>query len=70
MTYSPGGHSLGSPASLSIERDRRFRIDTAQIEATPRGSVALVMTPNDPTGNAISHNGRSARTTVQSLDPG
>lgn len=53
VTYSPGGHSLGSPASLSIERDRRYRIDTAQIEATPRGSVALVMTPNDPTGNAI-----------------
>ncbi len=38
---------------ITIERSSRFRIERAQIEATPPGSTALVMTPNDPTGNAI-----------------
>jgi len=39
--------------AIVIERSDRFRIERAQIEATPPGSMALVMTPNDPTGNAI-----------------
>jgi len=38
---------------IVIERSDRFRIERAQIEATPPGATALVMTPNDPTGNAI-----------------
>ncbi|HET9662037.1 MAG TPA: aminotransferase class I/II-fold pyridoxal phosphate-dependent enzyme [Thermomicrobiales bacterium] len=38
---------------LEIERSERFRIETAQIEALRPDSIALVMTPNGPTGNAI-----------------
>lgn len=39
--------------SIQIERGPQFQIDREQIEATPPGATALVMTPNDPTGNAI-----------------
>ncbi len=38
---------------MAIERTDRFRIEDEQIAATPRGSTVLVMTPNQPTGNAI-----------------
>ena len=56
VSYSPvspewrGLPQLGE--TLSIERGDRFQIDQAQIEATPPGATALVMTPNDPTGTA------------------
>ena len=58
VVYPPGSASLGtlpdSIATFVIERSCRFRIETDQIAATPPGSISLVMTPNDPTGNAIS----------------
>lgn len=38
---------------VAIERGQRLRIEAEQIEQTPKGSIALVTTPNDPTGNAI-----------------
>lgn len=57
-TYSPGVSSLGidgvAADVVEIERNERFRIEADQIGATPPDSVALVMTPNDPTGNALS----------------
>lgn len=57
VVYSPGtslepGQSLQSPI-LEIERNARWRIGAEQIAATPPGSISLVVTPNDPTGNAI-----------------
>jgi histidinol-phosphate aminotransferase len=38
---------------VEIARSARFRIETEQVEALRPDSIALVMTPNDPTGNAI-----------------
>ena len=56
-TYPPSLPPLGSGeisrSAVEIERSARFRIEADQITATPSGSIALVMTPNDPTGNAI-----------------
>lgn len=55
--FAPATHSFdryGKSIDLvRIERGDRFRIEGAQIEQVPHGSIALVMTPNDPTGNAI-----------------
>lgn len=39
---------------IAIERSTRFRIESAQVDRTPSGATAVVITPNDPTGNAIS----------------
>jgi histidinol-phosphate/aromatic aminotransferase/cobyric acid decarboxylase-like protein len=56
--YSPSGldPSACQPVGevIDIPRSKRFRIESPQIEETPLGCVALVVTPNDPTGNAIS----------------
>lgn len=49
VTYAPTDEIAGS---IEIQRSTRFRIEAAQIETTPRGSIALVTTPNDPTGTA------------------
>ncbi len=58
IVYPPVTDSPGALPDLAetieIERSTRFRIETEQIVATPPGSIALVMTPSDPTGNAIS----------------
>jgi histidinol-phosphate/aromatic aminotransferase/cobyric acid decarboxylase-like protein len=45
--------ALADAAVVEIERSARFRIENEQIEAMSLKSIALVMTPNDPTGNAI-----------------
>ncbi len=45
--------SVANAAVVEIERSARFRIESEQIEAMPPKAIALVMTPNDPTGNAI-----------------
>lgn len=42
-----------SSAVVTVQRNDQFRIDAEQIGQTPAGSIALVMTPNDPTGRAI-----------------
>jgi histidinol-phosphate aminotransferase len=39
---------------IEVDRGERFQIESRQIELTPAGATALVMTPNDPTGNAVS----------------
>jgi histidinol-phosphate/aromatic aminotransferase/cobyric acid decarboxylase-like protein len=58
VVYPPVSTALGVETLLAdtfqVERSHRFRIETDQIAATPRDSTALVMTPNDPTGNALS----------------
>jgi histidinol-phosphate aminotransferase len=49
-----GRDSLGREHDvIEIERSDRFRIELPQIKATPPGAIALVMTPNDPTGTVI-----------------
>ncbi len=57
VIYPPVMPSLGIEAisveTIQVERGTRFRIEADQITNTPPGSVALVMTPNDPTGNAV-----------------
>ncbi len=40
--------------TIEVERNLHFRIEAEQIRETPPGSVSLVITPNDPTGNALS----------------
>lgn len=40
-------------ALIEIERSNRFRIESEHIVAVPPEAIAFVMTPNDPTGNAI-----------------
>jgi histidinol-phosphate aminotransferase len=52
-TTLDGGPLEHASAVIEIERSARFRIDAEQIEAVPPESIALAMTPNDPTGNAI-----------------
>ena len=49
----PSGFHRASEV-IDISRADRFRIESSQIEETPLGSIALVVTPNDPTGNAVS----------------
>lgn len=53
VVFPPGDQSIDCPDLIAVQRNQHFRIEAEQIEATPRGSIALVMTPNDPTGNAI-----------------
>ncbi len=57
VVYPPGTRSLGVDSlpvePFEVERSDRFRIERPQIEATPVDAIALVMTPSDPTGNAI-----------------
>ena len=57
VIYPPVMPAMGiqalSAESIEVERGTRFRIEADQITDTPPGSLALVMTPNDPTGNAI-----------------
>jgi histidinol-phosphate aminotransferase len=53
--FSPSDYdraALADAAVVEIERSARFRIESEQIEAMPPAAIALVMTPNDPTGNA------------------
>lgn len=47
--------SMLGPAAeiIEIERSSRFRIEIGQIAMMRPETIALVMTPNDPTGNAI-----------------
>lgn len=58
LVFEPGLPSLGLSALTqdicAIERNDRFRIESEQIAAMPGGAVALVMTPNDPTGTSLS----------------
>ena len=57
VTYPPVDAGVGSLASVpeivTVERSDWFRIEESQIAATPRNSLALVMTPNDPTGTVL-----------------